>query len=247
MPLRLLLRVLLLCAVLPAAGRAASGPVELPGITADEALARLADGNARYRRGIPVRPDQDAGRRADLARGQQPFAIVLSCSDSRVPPEIVFDQGLGDLFVIRVAGNTAGVDETAAVEYGAEHLGAALCVVLGHSNCGAVKAAVAGAQVHGNLAKVLAAISPAVERARRANPGLTGDPLLAAAVEANVWLSIETLFARSEIVRTLVAQGRLRVVGAVYDLAGGEVRWLGSHPEQQRLLETAGGGPAHGG
>lgn len=236
MPLRLPPRLLLLAALLSPAARAAPAPADLPGVTADEALARLADGNARYRRGTPERPSQDPGRRADLAGGQHPFAIVLSCSDSRVPPEIVFDQGLGDLFVIRVAGNTAGVDETAAVDYGAEHLGAPLCVVLGHSNCGAVKAAVAGAQLPGSLGEVMAAIAPAVAAARRAHPDLTGDALLAAAVEANVWHSIETLFARSEIVRHLVAAGRLRVVGAVYDLPSGDVRWLGPHPEQQRLL-----------
>jgi len=236
MPLRLSPRLLFLVALLSPVVRAAPAPADLPGVTADEALARLADGNARYRRGTPDRPNQGAGRRADLAGGQHPFAIVLSCSDSRVPPEIVFDQGLGDLFVIRVAGNTAGVDETAAVDYGAEHLGAPLCVVLGHSNCGAVKAAVAGAQLPGSLGEVMAAIAPAVAAARRAHPDLTGDALLAAAVEANVWHSIETLFARSEIVRHLVATGRLRVVGAVYDLGSGEVRWLGPHPEQQRLL-----------
>ena len=226
-------------ALLAAAVGAAPAPSDQPALSADAAQARLADGNIRYCRGSPLRPAQDAGRRTEVARGQHPFAIILSCSDSRVPPEVVFDQGLGDLFVVRVAGNTAGVDETAAVDYGAEHLGAPLCVVLGHTGCGAVKAALENAPVHGDLAEVLAAIRPAADQARQANPGLTGAALVNAAVEANVWHSIATLFARSEIVRTLVARDRLRVVGAVYDLDTGAVRWLGPHPRQAQLLQTA--------
>jgi len=226
-------------ALLAAAAIAAPAPPDQPALSADAALGRLVDGNARYCGGAPLRPAPDAGRRAEVARGQHPFAIILSCSDSRVPPEIVFDQGLGDLFVVRVAGNTAGVDETAAVDYGAEHLGAPLCVVLGHTGCGAVKAALENAPVHGDLVDVLAAIRPAAEQARQANPGLTGAALVTAAVEANVRHSIATLFARSAIVRTLVAQNRLRVVGAVYDLDSGAVRWLGPHPDQARLVGAA--------
>ena len=135
-----------------------------------------------------------------------------------------------------VAGNAAGRDETATIEYGAEHLGARLLVVLGHLGCGAVKAAVESAQADGDLAGLIEEIRPAAERARKANPKLAGDPLLAATVEANVWLSIETLFQRSAAMRTLAAQGRVRVVGAIYDLSSGQVRWLGQHPEEKRLL-----------
>jgi carbonic anhydrase len=216
--------------------QAASPPAQ-PAIPADEALARLTAGNARFRDGQPTRPNQDAARRLETAaHGQQPFAVVLSCADSRVPAEVVFDQGIGDLFVIRVAGNVAGVDETASVEYGTEHLGATVCVVLGHTSCGAVKAALDGAKLDGDLAKLIAEVTPAAERTKKAAPSLTGDALLTAAVEANVWLSIENLFHRSEVLRARVSSGELRVVGAVYDLTTGEVRWLGVHPEQKRLL-----------
>lgn len=209
------------------------------GVSPAAGLARLREGNARYCAGTASRPHQDSLRRAEVAAGQQPFAAVLSCSDSRVPPEVVFDQGLGDLFVIRVAGNVAGVDETGSIDYGVEHLGPRLLVVLGHSSCGAVKAAVDGGMLDGSLKELIAAVRPAAERARQANPGITGNPLMAAAVEANVWLSIETLFHRSDAVRTHVAQGQLQVVGAIYDLASGQVRWLGEHPEQKRLLAAA--------
>ncbi|HTZ21240.1 MAG TPA: carbonic anhydrase [Opitutaceae bacterium] len=229
-------RYLLIFVALVWALHAASPPAQ-PAVSPDEALARLAAGNARFRDGAPSRPNQDAARRVETAtHGQQPFAIVLSCSDSRVPAEVVFDQGIGDLFVIRVAGNVAAGNETASVEYGAKHLGATVCVVLGHTSCGAVKAALDGARLEGDLAKLIAEVAPAAERTKKAAPSLTGDALLTAAVETNVWLSIENLFHRSEVLRARVASGELRVVGAVYDLATGEVRWLGVHPDQKRLL-----------
>ena len=230
-------RLCLLFAAL-AASLAAAEP-SASGVSADEALAQLREGNARFVHATASRPHQDAARRAALAGGQQPYAVVLSCSDSRVPPEIVFDQGIGDLFVIRVAGNVAGVTETATVEYGALHLRAPLCVVLGHANCGAVTAAVEGGPLEGNLPALIGAVEPAAKRAHELQPKATGSALVAVAVETNVWLSIETLFSRSEPLRALVASGRLRVVGAVYDLASGEVHWLGAHPEQARLLESA--------
>ncbi len=119
------------------------------GITADEAMARLEAGNRRFCAGQSLHPQQQAERREETAtQGQHPFAIVLSCSDSRVPPELLFDQGIGDLFVVRVAGNVAATDEIATIEYGAEHLGAQLCVVMGHSRCGAVTAVINGDHAH---------------------------------------------------------------------------------------------------
>lgn len=210
------------------------------GVTPDEALARLEEGNARYRSDAQAGPRRDGGRRAETALGQKPFAVVLSCSDSRVPPEIVFDQGLGDLFVVRVAGNVAGGDEIASIEYGTGHLGAPLIVVMGHSACGAVTAVVEGAHASGNLAGLLHPIIPAAERARKANPGASGAPLIAAAIEANVWVSIENLLGGSDELRALVSSGNVRVVGALYDLASGQVRILGPHPEQARLLAAPG-------
>jgi carbonic anhydrase len=211
-----------------------------PGPSPDEALARLKEGNARYRSDTQASPRRDGGRRSETALGQKPFAVVLSCSDSRVPPEIVFDQGLGDLFVVRVAGNVAGGDEIASIEYGTGHLGAPLIVVMGHSACGAVTAGVEGAQASGNLAGLLHPIIPAAERARKANPGASGAPLIAAAIEANVWVSIENLLGGSDELRALVSSGKVRVVGALYDLASGQVRILGPHPEQARLLAAPG-------
>ena len=114
---------------------------EKKGITPDEALQRLIDGNARFTAGKVDHPNQDAARRTALAKGQSPFAIIFGCSDSRVSPEVLFDQGLGDLFVIRVAGNVVDADEAGSVEYAFEHLHSPLLLVLGHQNCGAVAAA----------------------------------------------------------------------------------------------------------
>jgi carbonic anhydrase len=218
---------------------ATTTPPAAGSVSADEALVQLREGNARFVHATTSRPHQDAARRAEVAGGQHPHAVVLSCSDSRVPPEIVFDQGLGDLFVIRVAGNVAGVTETATVEYGTLHLGAPLCVVLGHANCGAVKAAVDGGPLEGNLPALIGAVVPAAKRVHELQPKAAGNALVAAVVETNVWLSIETLFSRSEPLRELAASGKLRIVGAVYDLASGEIHWLGTHPEQARLLATA--------
>lgn len=129
-------------------------------LNSDTALAALKDGNARFVAGKPTRPNQDAARRTDVAKGQNPFAALISCADSRVAPELVFDQGLGDLFIVRVAGNVANTDEIGSSEYGVEHLGAPLLVVLGHTKCGAVAAVMQGAEVHGNIPGAVKNIAP---------------------------------------------------------------------------------------
>jgi len=211
-----------------------------------DALQVLEQGNARFAAGHSTHPNQATDRRADVAKGQAPFATILTCSDSRVPTEVIFDQGLGDLFVVRVAGNVAKTDEIGSIEYGVEHLGAQLLVVLGHSSCGAVKAVVDGSEVHGNLPQLVDAIVPAVEKAKLASPGLTGAALIAKAVEANVWQSIENTFENSATVRDLVKTGKLKVVGAVYDLSTGNVQWRGEHPEQARLLAYTDGSEQQG-
>lgn len=216
-------------------------------LSGDAALTALKEGNARYVAGKPVRPNQDAERRASVAKGQNPFAAFISCADSRVGPELVFDQGLGDLFVVRVAGNVANTDEIGSSEYGVEHLGAPLLVVLGHTKCGAVAAVMQGAEVHGNIPGAVKNIAPAAEKVKSANPGTPADKLVAQAVQANVWLTIDNVFEQSSIVRNLVKNGKLQVVGAVYDLETGAVNWLGQHPEQGRLLAyTGGAGADHG-
>ena len=205
--------------------------------SAEDALASLKEGNARYVSAATKHPDQSVEHRKELTKGQTPFVSILSCSDSRVPPEIIFDQGLGDIFSVRVAGNVADTDEIGSIEYGVGHLNTPLLVVLGHAKCGAVTAVVTGAEVHGSIPELVAHIAPAVKEAKAT--GATGDQLLDAAITYNVWDSIADILKKSEEVRDLVAKGKLKVVGAVYNLESGEVRWLGESPDQSKLLGTA--------
>jgi carbonic anhydrase len=216
---------------------ALSGAAETP--NADQALKELQKGNARFARGKMLQLRRDQARIEETAKGQHPFVTVLTCSDSRLPPEIVFDQGLGDVFTVRVAGNVADVDEIGTIEYGVGHLRTPLCVVLGHTSCGAVTAVVKGAVVHGNIPALVDNIAPAVEQARHQHPEMTEDQLIPAAIEANVFQSIADLLTHSEEVRDLVIGGKLRVLGAVYDVQNGRVRWLGVHPGQAALLASA--------
>ena len=204
-----------------------------------DVLDVLTRGNARYAEDKPEHMHENAARRTEVAGGQHPLATVISCADSRVPPELLFDQGIGDLFVIRVIGNIGAQDEIGSAEYGTEHLGTPLLVVLGHTKCGAVTAAVTHAEVHGSIPPVLAHIQPAVIAARRAHHDLQGEALVPAAIEANVFHSIEELLRRSAIIRTRVNEGKLQVVGALYDIQAGRVQWLGVHPRQAALLKPA--------
>ncbi|MHB1033384.1 MAG: methyl-accepting chemotaxis protein [Pirellulales bacterium] len=221
----------------------ASGGAEGPGIKPEESLQRLKDGNARYQAGKSTHPNLEAARRKETSeKGQHPFATIVTCSDSRVPAELLFDQGLGDVFVVRVAGNVCNVDEIGSSEYGVDHLETPLLVVLGHSQCGAVKAVVTHAELHGNIPPLVENIRPALAKAEKDNPSMTGEALVPAVVKANVWQSIDDLFAKSEAVRKRVEGGKLQVVGAVYDIETGDVEWLGHHPEQTKLLAYTGGG-----
>lgn len=208
-------------------------------VTPDEALKLLTEGNQRYVAGKSVHPDVSQERRSlTVKEGQHPFATILSCSDSRAPVEILFDQGIADLFVVRVAGNVADVDEVGTIEYGVDHLGTPLMVVLGHTQCGAVTAVTNKAELHGKIPQLVDNIQPAVEKARAAAPGASGDVLVAAAIKENVWQSIEDLLKSSEATRERVKAGKLKVIGAMYDLDKGTVQWLGEHPEQQKLLQV---------
>lgn len=207
-------------------------------VTSDEAMQRLTDGNSRFVRGASTHPnDNDARREQTATDGQHPFATILACSDSRVPLELLFDQGIGDLFVVRVAGNVCGVNEMGSIEYGVDHLGTPLFVVLGHTQCGAVTAAATEGELHGNIRPLVAQIAPAVTEAQAAHPDLHGKDLVPAAVEANVWQSVEDLFAHSPTMRHSVQSGKAKVVGAIYDLKTGQVKWLGEHPRQAELLK----------
>lgn len=190
-------------------------------MTWDVAWKELADGNSRCVAGKARHPHQDDARRKEIAAGQHPIATVLSCSDSRVAPEVVFDQGLGDLFTIRVAGNVPTDDVIASVEYAAEHLGSRLIVVMGHQRCGAVDAALKGAVVEGHLAVLLDWIKPAVEMARS-----TEGDRLDFAVRANVRNVVEQLKKSQPILAGKIARGEVGVVGARYELDSGRVEVL---------------------
>lgn len=205
----------------------------------DEAMKLLVAGNARFVANGAEHPHTDQNRRCDtFNNGQNPFAVLLSCADSRAPVELLFDQGIGDLFVIRVAGNVADTDEIGTIEYGVGHLHSPLVVVMGHTACGAVKAVVGNAKVGPNIAKLVDNIVPAAQQVKTSLPGLSGDALVQAVVDANVMRSIRDLFTNSEEVRHLAGAGKIKVVGAVYDLHNGTVRWLGEHPQQSQLLGT---------
>lgn len=191
------------------------------GISPDRALQKLMDGNKRFVEEKRTYPDQNRVRLAEVAKGQHPFAIVLGCADSRVPAEILFDQGIGDIFDVRVAGNITDDVVLGSIEYAAEHLGVPVIVVLGHEGCGAVKAALEGKPVPGHIGSLLAAINPAVAQAK----GQAGDPL-DNAVKANVKLVVEQLKSSQPILTELLKQGRLKIVGARYDLDSGKVETI---------------------
>jgi carbonic anhydrase len=190
-------------------------------VTADSALAELSAGNAHHVAHRYQHPHETLNRQRELVSGQHPHAEILSCSDSRVPPEVIFDQGLGDLFIVRVAGNVASDTELGSLEYGAEHLHVPLLVVLGHQHCGAVTAAVDGGGAEGHIAALINLLRPAVEKTR----GLPGDPV-ENAVKANVEMVAKQLRTSTPVLAELVAQGKLRVVGALYSLDTGKVTWL---------------------
>ena len=205
-----------------------------------DALDALKSGNVRYSTGTAEYPRLNQERRDDtFHNGQHPFATVIACSDSRVPVETLFDQGLGDVFTIRVAGNVSDTDEIGSIEYGVDHLATPVMVVLGHTSCGAVTAVVTDAELHGSIPLLVDNIKPAVAKAKRNNPNLSGTELISEAVKMNVWQSIDDLFKNSPVTRQRVSSGVLRVVGAVYDLTSGSVEWMGQHPEQGSLLNVS--------
>jgi carbonic anhydrase len=202
-------------------GTSAMAATEASPISGDAAQQKLIDGNKRYVDLKLSHPNQTAQRRAEVAKGQHPFAAILSCSDSRVPPEILFDQGLGDLFVIRVAGNIVDDAVLASLEYAVDHLGVKYIMVLGHERCGAVEAALKGGETHGHINSLVKPIQPAVDKAKKQ----PGDPL-ANAVRANVTMVVQQLKSSAPILEGLVKKGDLTVVGALYDLDNGVVSIL---------------------
>ncbi len=199
-------------------------------IPPEEGIERLKSGNLRYASGNFDWEKQDAEmRRRELVDGQEPFAVILGCSDSRVPVETIFDQRPGDLFVIRVAGNIAKTTQIGSIEYGIEILGARLVVVLGHSGCGAVQATLTEIQnPSGNLSPGLEAIISSIRPAVKNLPQDESNPFayMEEAVHANVNRTVNRLHQRSEIVHKKTLQGKVRIVGAVYSLATGKVEFI---------------------
>jgi carbonic anhydrase len=192
---------------------------------ADQALRELRVGNDHHANHRYSHPHETPKRQHELVGGQNPHAVILGCADSRVPPEIIFDQGLGDLFTVRVAGNVAGVNELASIEYAVEHLHTPLVVVMGHQKCGAVSAAVEGAGEGDHLPDLIKAIQPAVDKAKHM-PG----NVVENAVRNNVEMVVKQV--RSQpVLAPFVKQGKLRVVGAVYSLDTGKVTWFSDSVE----------------
>lgn len=203
---------------------------EVPSPTTTTVLASLKAGNQRHVSAKYNHPHETATYRQGLSAGQHPQASILTCADSRVAPEIIFDQGLGDLFDVRVAGNVAGNDEIASLEYAAEHLHTSVIVVMGHQKCGAVSAAVEGGEAAGHLSSILTPISSAVMKAKK----LQGD-LVENSVRINVENVVEELRTSKPVLSELVSTRKLTIVGAVYSLDTGQVTWLSQSASSQAI------------
>ena len=193
-----------------------------PSVAPAEAISKLKEGNGRYTSGNVQHPGQTTERRTELAKTQHPFAAIVSCSDSRVPPEIVFDQGLGDLFVVRVAGNVINDEGLGSIEYTVDHLGTRLILVLGHQRCGAVDAAkqtiAAKGKAPGHIQSLVTAIKPAVEA--------TAKDDLETTIKANVKNVVQALRSSTPILKAEVDSGKIQVVGGYYSLDTGAVTFL---------------------
>ena len=193
-----------------------------PSVAPAEAISKLKEGNGRYTSGNPQHPGQTTERRTELAKTQHPFAGIVSCSDSRVPPEIIFDQGLGDLFIVRVAGNVINDEGLGSIEYTVDHLGTRLILVLGHQRCGAVDAAretiAAKGKAPGHIQSLVTAIKPAVEA--------TAKDDLETTVKANVKNVVKALRSSTPILKAKVDSGEIQVIGGYYSLDTGAVTFL---------------------
>jgi len=188
-------------------------------MTKQEIIKRLKTGNENFVNDILKSKNQDSSRRITQTNGQAPFAIVLSCADSRVVPELAFDTGIGELFVVRVAGNVANTSSIASMEYAVAHLGTEIIVVLGHQSCGAVTAAVSGGDNGHNLNHLLAHITPAI---LASGEGAEVD----AVIRKNALLTVEELTNRSAIISEAVKSGQVKIVPAYYHLDSGKVEFL---------------------
>jgi carbonic anhydrase len=195
---------------------------EQPAVAPAEAISKLKEGNGHYVSGNLQHPSQTTERRTELAKSQHPFAVIVSCSDSRVPPEIVFDQGLGDLFIFRVAGNVINDEGLGSIEYSVDHLGTRLILVLGHQSCGAVQAAketiAAKGKAPGHIESLVTAIKPAVEATTKDDLDTT--------IKANVKHVVQGLRSSTPILKAKVDSGEVQVIGGYYSLDTGAVTFL---------------------
>ena len=215
--------------------------------TPEEVLALLRAGNERFKAGTSTHPRQGAKRRLETVPGEHPVATILSCSDSRVPPELLFDEGVGDVFSVRVAGNVVDAIETSSVEYGVDHLETSLLVVMGHTKCGVIADVATHATLHGHVSAIVERVEGAIEASRKEYPAATDTDIIPEATRANVFQSIATLLRESEVVRARVASGKTQVVGAIYDVETGSVEWLGRHRDEAAILvEKKAASPSHG-
>lgn len=200
----------------------------------DAAIKMLQEGNARFVANKSIHPHSDTQRLIQAGKenqGDHAYATVISCSDSRVPVERIFDAGVMDIFIIRVAGNVVDVDEAGSIEYGLAHVNTPVLVVLGHTQCGAVTAVTNELQGHGhplerNIPPLVDNIIPAVKRAMEAHPDVHGKEIVPYGIEENIWQGIEDLFMNSPATREIVKSGKAKVVGAMYDVGTGKVDWL---------------------
>lgn len=191
--------------------------------TEHSALSTVMEGNERFAAEELVHPDVSTTRTDEIAKGQHPYAVVIACSDSRVAPELIFDEGLGDLFVIRTAGNIISEVELGSVEYAVEHLHVPLVIVMGHERCGAVEAMLSGALPHNHIKSIIDSLRN--ESEIKAIP-VNDEQRLAHCVEANIKHGVKELLTQSEVIQTAVQQGKLQVVGAHYDLDDRKVRLI---------------------
>ena len=197
-------------------------------MTADQALAALKEGNAKFLTDSPLRAVQGRARRLEIARGQTPFVVLVSCSDSRVPPEVLFGRGLGELFIVRNAGNTVDTVAQGSIEYAVAMLGVPLIVVMGHERCGAVEAAISVVEKNtvfpGSLNEMIEPILPAALLAR--SSGKKGEELLDLAVRENVRRVVGRLRNSAPVLVDPIKTGKVKIVGARYDLDDGEVEFF---------------------
>jgi carbonic anhydrase len=200
----------------------------------DKVIKMLQEGNDRFFSGKSKHPNMDKNRLIQAGKENQAdhaYATVITCSDSRVPVETIFDAGVMDIFVIRVAGNVCDTDEVGSIEYGLAHVKTPVLVVLGHTQCGAVTAVTHAVQGKGhalerNIPPLVDNIEPAVHRAIEIYPHAQGDDIIPLAIEENVWIGIRDLFMKSPATRDLVKSDKVKVVGAIYDVGTGKINWL---------------------